>query len=142
MVESKDRIHTLEERTHDLASILRQVASSVTLPEDLQAQVEDVLSEVNQHFVHIVVCVRILMQMVQVDRCGARYWFQYGRYEQDSSQFRSTFTTAHPWEYCSWPIDHGRPVTPLLEVSTSTDGRRVVAECQIPSVKMDGDHYR
>lgn len=48
MVESKDRIHSLEERNRDLASMLqRVVTSNATLPAELQAQVEDLLSEVS-----------------------------------------------------------------------------------------------
>jgi hypothetical protein len=51
MVESKDRIVSLEERNRELASMLHRVVSSVTLPEDLQARVEELLSEVFQSIV-------------------------------------------------------------------------------------------
>ena len=42
----------LEERNHDLASMLRKVASNATLPAELQSQVEDLLFEVSQHIIH------------------------------------------------------------------------------------------
>lgn len=53
MVESKDRIISLEERNRDLATMLQRVASNATLPAELQAQVEDLLSEVSQFIIRV-----------------------------------------------------------------------------------------